>query len=106
VYNAFCFQHPAVLATFCCYVDAAVNHRRCRAAKKTRLLRTTHWMPATQFCAKDPAASPSSLVDCSSDATIMGLNTFSSKWPLLPATLMPAWLPITCGEQWKHYNML
>jgi hypothetical protein len=25
----------------------------------------------------------------------MGLNTFSSKWPRLPAMLRPVWLPIT-----------
>lgn len=53
-------------------------------------------MPTTQFEENDPAASPSSLMDCSSEAIIMGLNTLSSKWPLLPATDTPTWLPMTC----------
>lgn len=39
----------------------------------------TYCIPTTQFAANDPAASPSRRVDCSSDAIIMGLNTFSSK---------------------------
>ena len=59
----------------------------------------THWMPTTQFEENDPAASPSSLMLCSSEAIIIGLNTFSSKWPLLPATEMPVWLPMTCARK-------
>mmetsp|Transcript_9690 Transcript_9690/g.24936 ORF Transcript_9690/g.24936 Transcript_9690/m.24936 type:complete len:204 (-) Transcript_9690:736-1347(-) len=52
-------------------------------------------MPATQLSVNDSAASPSRRADCSSELTIIGLKTLSSKWPLEPATLMPAWLPIT-----------
>ena len=52
-------------------------------------------MPTTQLRENDAAASPSSRTLCSSAATIIGLNTLSSKWPLEPAMEMPALLPIT-----------
>ncbi len=62
----------------------------------------TYWMPTTQFVEKEPAASPSSRIDCSREAIIIGLNTLSSKWPLLPATDTPTWLPMTCTARTAH----
>mmetsp|Transcript_56705 Transcript_56705/g.139411 ORF Transcript_56705/g.139411 Transcript_56705/m.139411 type:complete len:204 (+) Transcript_56705:220-831(+) len=55
-------------------------------------------MPTTHLSANERMPSPSRRTLCSTLATIIGRNTLSSKWPLLPATLTPAWLPITCAQ--------
>lgn len=55
-------------------------------------------MPWTQFFVNTEAESPNSLADLKVLATMTGLNTFSSKWPLLPPIDVATLLPIT----WQH----
>ena len=44
-------------------------------------------IPTTQCSVKETAESARSLVDCRTFFTIIGLNTFSSKWPFEPPTV-------------------
>ncbi|GJE43314.1 hypothetical protein AEGHOMDF_2493 [Methylobacterium soli] len=55
-------------------------------------------MPTTQLSAKLTAASARSRTDCSTALAMTGLNTFSSKWPWLPAKATVVPLPITCVQ--------
>ena len=52
-------------------------------------------MPATQWSVNERMASRMSVIDCSTACAMAGLNTLSSKWPWLAATLTTVWLPIT-----------
>ena len=54
------------------------------------------WMPSTMCSVNEAEASPSRRTDWSSPAIIMGLKVFSSKCPMLPPTVIPTWLPMTC----------
>ena len=52
-------------------------------------------MPTTQLSVKLRQPSASSRIDCSTLWMITGLNTLSSKWPLLAPTVTATLLPIT-----------
>ena len=54
--------------------------------------------PRAQCSSNDRAASARRRIDCSTALAITGLNTFSSKWPWLPAKVMAALLPNTCAH--------
>jgi hypothetical protein len=53
------------------------------------------WMPTTQLSVKAAHESPTRRMERSTFATIIGLNTLSSKCPLLPPTVTATWFPIT-----------
>ncbi len=52
-------------------------------------------IPSTHLSVNATDASPSSLIDLSTFATIIGLKTLSSKCPLDPPTVTATWLPMT-----------
>src|SRR3546814_8993062 len=54
-------------------------------------------MPTTQLSANERQAVAIRLPEVSTLKMITGLNTFSSRCPLAPATETATWLPITCA---------
>src|SRR3546814_5321945 len=54
-------------------------------------------MPTTQLSANERQAVAIRLPEVSTLKMITGLNTFSSRWPVAPATDTATWLPITCA---------
>lgn len=54
-------------------------------------------MPLTQLFVKETELSAIKRMERRTLATIMGLKTFNSKWPLLPPIVTATLFPITCA---------